>query len=305
MIVVFSPGYHIDIGAHVFPTRKYQLLYDRIRAAHADAGFVQPQPATWEQLASVHTSEYLNKLQTGDFELSELAQLEVPWSPHVVEGFRLMTGGTIEAARLAMELAPPPAVFNNRRVFHIGGGFHHAFGSHGEGFCLFNDVAVAIRLLLAEGAITNATVIDLDVHHGNGTAFIFENDPRVFTYSMHQQHNYPVHKPRGSLDVGLPDGAGDDLYLARLSETLPLAFQNAPNLVFYLAGADPFEDDQLGGLALTKNGLRERDRLVLQTCTTADVPIVILLAGGYARRLDDTVDIHFATFEEAKGRLPS
>ena len=290
MIVVYSGGYHIDIGTHVFPTLKYQRLFDRIRTAHPHSAFVEPQPASWEQLASVHTPEYLTKLQTGDFELSELAQLEVPWSPQVVEGFRLMAGGTIEAAWLALETSG---------AFHVGGGFHHAFANHGEGFCLFNDVAVAIKLLLTQAAIERAAVIDLDVHHGNGTAFIFEREPRVFTLSLHQQHNYPAHKPRGSLDVGLPDGAGDELYLDRLEAVLPQVVSHAPQIAFYLAGADPYEDDQLGGLALTKSGLRVRDRMVLDACSRAGIPLVVLLAGGYARRLDDTVDIHFATFEEA------
>ena len=291
MIVVHSPRYHIDIGSHVFPTRKYSLLHDRIRASSMEANVVEPQAATWQQLATVHSGEYLTKLQSGTFEWNELALLEVPWSPEVVEGFRLMTGGTIDAAYFAHETGRPG--------FHIGGGFHHAFASHGEGFCLFNDVAIAIRLLLGNGVLERAAVIDLDVHHGNGTAFIFESDPRVFTFSMHQEHNYPVHKPRGSLDVGLADGTGDDAYLARLHASLPEVMAFAPQIVFYLAGADPFEDDQLGGLALTKSGLRQRDRVVLDACGTLGVPVVILLAGGYARRIEDTVDIHYATYEEA------
>jgi acetoin utilization deacetylase AcuC-like enzyme len=181
----------------------------------------------------------------------------------------------------------------------VGGGFHHAFADHGEGFCLFNDVAVAIRLLQTRTAIDRAVVIDLDVHHGNGTAFIFENDPRVFTFSMHQQHNYPLFKPRGSLDVGLADATGDEIYLSRLTEALPRVVAHAPQLAFYLAGADPYESDQLGGLALTKSGLRRRDRLVLDACESAGIPVVTVLAGGYARRVEDTVDIHYATFEEA------
>jgi acetoin utilization deacetylase AcuC-like enzyme len=290
MIVVYAGGYHIDIGTHVFPTLKYQRLFERIRAAHPETAFVEPQPASWEQLATVHTSEYLRKLQTGDFELAELAQLEVPWSPEVVEGFRLMTGGTIEAAWLALETSS---------AFHIGGGFHHAFADHGEGFCLFNDVAVAIRLLLTQSAAERAAVIDLDVHHGNGTAKVFASDTRVFTLSLHQEHNYPAHKPRGTLDVGLPDGTNDELYLNRLEAALPKVINHAPQIAFYLAGADPYEDDQLGGLSLTKSGLRIRDRMVLDACGRAGIPLVVLLAGGYARRLEDTVDIHFATFEEA------
>jgi acetoin utilization deacetylase AcuC-like enzyme len=291
MIVVYSAGYSIDIGSHVFPTRKYHLLHERIRAANVDANVVEPQAATWEQLATVHSGAYLTKLQTGAFDWNELALLEIPWSPDVVEGFRLMTGGTIEAAYFALETGRP--------AFHVGGGFHHAFASHGEGFCVFNDVAVAARLLLDAGVLERVAVIDLDVHHGNGTAFIFENDPRVFTFSMHQEHNYPIHKPRGWLDVGLPDGTGDDAYLERLGLALPQVMSQAPQILFYLAGADPFEDDQLGGLALTKSGLRHRDRLVLDAGKTAGVPVVILLAGGYARRLEDTIDIHYATYEEA------
>lgn len=291
MIVVYSAKYHIDIGSHVFPTRKYHLLHDRIRSSNLNPNLVEPQAAHWEQLAIVHSAEYLIKLKTGSFEWNELALLEIPWSPEVVEGFRLMTGGTIEAAYFALETGRPG--------FHIGGGFHHAFANHGEGFCIFNDVAVAVRLLLNEGAIQRAAVIDLDVHHGNGTAFIFENEPSVFTFSMHQEHNYPMHKPQGTLDVGLPDGTGDDLYLDRLRASLPKVMSFAPQIVFYLAGADPFEDDQLGGLALSKSGLRHRDRIVLDACNAAAIPVVILLAGGYARRVEDTVDIHYATYEEA------
>jgi acetoin utilization deacetylase AcuC-like enzyme len=293
MIVVYSPAYHVDIGVHVFPTRKYGLVYERIRASGVNVSLVEPQPASWQQLAAVHSSEYLTKLQTGGFELYELAQLEVPWSPEVVEGFRLMTGGTIEAADRALSTAP------SAPVFHIGGGFHHAFANHGEGFCLFNDVAVAIRLLTNDKRIDRAAVIDLDVHHGNGTAFIFENDPRVFTFSMHQQYNYPEHKPRGSLDIGLADGTGDAAYLAELKGAFPQVVAHAPQIAFYLAGADPYEDDQLGGLGLTKSGLRARDRTVIKACAEAKIPLVVLLAGGYARHLQDTVDLHYATFEEA------
>lgn len=291
MIVVFSPKYHIDIGAHVFPTLKYQRLHDRIRASGASAEVIEPAPASWDDLALVHTPEYLKKTQTGDFSLGELAQLEVPWSPEVVDGFRLMTGGTIEAARLAGE--------RSSQIFHIGGGFHHAFSDHGEGFCFFNDVAVAIRVLARDGLIRRAAIIDLDVHHGNGTARIFEHDPTVYTFSMHQHLNYPAEKPPGALDVGLPDGADDELYLRRLEAALPVVMAFAPQIVFYLAGADPYEDDQLGGLALSRAGLRLRDRRVLIACALHRVPVVILLAGGYARRLEETVDIHFATFEEA------
>jgi acetoin utilization deacetylase AcuC-like enzyme len=203
--IVYSPRYHIDIGRHVFPTNKYRLVYERIQQSHPETPVIEPDPAAWEELGLVHTPEYLHKIRTGSLDLEELAQLEIPWAPETVEGFRLMTGGTLTAARLAVNDTSAPAPI----VFHIGGGFHHAFANHGEGFCLFNDVAVAIRMLQAAARVERAAVIDLDVHHGNGTAVIFERDPRVFTFSMHQQHNYPMHRPRGSLDIGLADGASD------------------------------------------------------------------------------------------------
>jgi len=291
MTVVYSPRYHIDIGRHVFPTRKYQLVYARLLSAGiiAPSDVVAPQPASWEELALAHTHEYLAKLRDGSLTDEEAAQLELPWSLEMVDGFRTMVGGTIETARLA--------VAARAVVAHIGGGLHHAFANHGEGFCAFNDVAVAIRVLQREG-VERVGVIDLDVHHGNGTAFIFESDPRVFTFSMHQQHNYPMWKPRGSLDIGLADGTGDSEYLGLLKDALPAVMASAPDLLFYLAGADPYEDDQLGGLRLTRDGLRARDRLVIQQARQGSVPMAVVLAGGYARSVDDTVNIHVATVED-------
>jgi acetoin utilization deacetylase AcuC-like enzyme len=294
MNVVYSPRYHVDIGAHVFPTRKYQLVHARLLEAGivTQADVIDPQPASWDDLALVHTSEYLEKIRHGTLTRDDLAQLELPWSPEMVEGFRTMVGGTIEAAR--------HAVAQRAVVAHIGGGLHHAFANHGEGFCPFNDVAVAIRVLQRDGErVERAAVIDLDVHHGNGTAFLFESDPRVFTFSMHQQLNYPMWKPRGSLDIGLADGTSDEQYLRHLEESLPKVLGSDPQCVFYLAGADPYEDDQLGGLRLTSSGLRRRDRLVIEAVGRAGVPLVITLAGGYARQLEDTVAIHVATIEEA------
>jgi acetoin utilization deacetylase AcuC-like enzyme len=295
MQIVYSPRYHIDIGAHVFPTIKYERLWGRVeQLGHARRDeMIEPEPATWDELALVHTDEYLEKIRTGTLSLEELAQLELPWSTSVVEGFRLMTGGTIAAARRIVGKSEPAA------LLHIGGGFHHAFANHGEGFCLFNDVAVAIRILQKESALARAAVVDCDVHHGNGTAFIFERDPSVFTFSIHQQHNYPMFKPRSALDIGLPDRVTDDEYHAKLSAALPTVFASKPDVVFYLAGADPFEGDQLGGLALTRAGLLERDRLVFDACAAANRPVVVTLAGGYARRLEDTVAIHRATIELA------
>jgi acetoin utilization deacetylase AcuC-like enzyme len=298
MNIIYSPRYQIDVGAHVFPTRKYRLVYERLIACKLvdRARVIEPDPATWEELALVHTREYLAKLRDGSLSSDDIALLELPWSEELVEGFRVMVGGTVTAARVACGLDgrsdDPVAV-------HIGGGLHHGFPNHGEGFCPFNDVAVAIRVLQAHG-VERAAIIDLDVHHGNGTALIFDSDRRVFTFSMHQQHNYPDWKPRGSLDIGLPDGTGDEPFLARLEEALPLVMANDPGCVFYLAGADPYEDDQLGGLRLTKEGLRRRDRLVVDAVHGSNVPLVVTLAGGYARRVEDTVAIHVATVEEAR-----
>jgi acetoin utilization deacetylase AcuC-like enzyme len=315
--VVYSARYHIDIGRHVFPTRKYSLVHAALieRGVIQPSDCVEPEPASWDALALVHTDEYLDKMRAGTLSPEDQVQLELPWSAEMVEGFRLMVGGTIGAASIACGLVhddrtQSPRNTQNQGVFsagsassalnvvHIGGGLHHAFPNHGEGFCPFNDVAIAARVLQARG-IERIAIVDLDVHHGNGTAFTFESDPRVFTCSMHQQHNYPMWKPSGSLDIGLPDGAHDATYLHELEKALPRVMGHAPQCVFYLAGADPYEDDQLGGLRLTKDGLRRRDRLVIDAVTSADVPLVIVLAGGYARRVEDTVAIHVATIEEA------
>ncbi len=290
--VVCSARYQVDIGPHVFPTRKYSLILDRVLEAHLvqPSNFIEPELASWSDLALVHTSEYLGKMRDGTLSPDEITRLELPWSVGMVEAFRLMTGGTIEAA---VQACRDCAV-----VCHIGGGLHHAFPNHGEGFCPFNDVAVAARVLQARG-LERIAIVDLDVHHGNGTAFTFESDPRVFTFSMHQQHNYPVWKPRGSLDIGLPDGTHDASYLDQLQAALPAVMGHRPECVFYLAGADPYEDDQLGGLRMTKEGLRRRDRLVIDAARQARLPLVVVLAGGYARRIDDTVAIHTATVAEA------
>jgi acetoin utilization deacetylase AcuC-like enzyme len=301
--IVYSARYHIDIGPHVFPTRKYQLVHARLVESGlvSPSEVVQPCPASWEDLALVHTADYLDAMRQGTLSPEDTAQLELPWSQEMVEGFRLMVGGTVEAALIACDL-------KESAVCHLGGGLHHAFPNHGEGFCPFNDVAVAVRVLQRRG-LSRVAVVDLDVHHGNGTAFIFnprgasapgeDADGCVFTFSMHQQHNYPMWKPRGSLDIGLPDGTGDASFLRELERALPRVLAHRPECVFYLAGADPYKDDQLGGLRLTKEGLRQRDRMVVSAVRGAGIPLVVTLAGGYARRVEDTVDIHVATIEEA------
>ena len=312
MRVIYSPRYEVDLGPHVFPTRKYGLVHRQLldsqllgpsrlrRTGAGDVGGAGP---------SAHNRVPGQGSRDGSFTPEELALLELPWSAGIVEGFRTMTGGTATAAAMVCGFDRDPELSSNkvgerrdgsdsRIVCHIGGGLHHAFANHGEGFCLFNDVAVAVRLLQASG-LQRFAIVDLDVHHGNGTAFIFESDPRVFTFSMHQQLNYPMWKPRGSLDIGLADGTSDEQYLRHLEESLPKVMGSDPQCVFYLAGADPYEDDQLGGLRLTSGGLRRRDRLVIEAVGRAGVPLVITLAGGYARQLEDTVAIHVATIEEA------
>lgn len=296
MIIAYSDRYRVDIGAHVFHMGKYALVRDMLMSRHvAGPGhFIEPEPASWDDLALVHDQAYLAKARSGEFRSSELALLELPWSPEATEGFRLMAGGTIAAARAALASTAP-----FRAAANLGGGFHHAFPSHGEGFCLFNDVAVAIRVLQRDGLIARAAVIDVDVHQGNGTAFTFEGDPSVFTFSIHQEGNYPHIKPKGSLDVGLPDGADDHEYLHALERALPTVFASRPDLIVYVAGADAFLEDQLGGLNLSFEGLRGRDFAVFDAARSAGVPVVIVLAGGYARRVEDTAAIHAATIEEA------
>jgi acetoin utilization deacetylase AcuC-like enzyme len=283
--VVYSPRYEIKLPGHVWPTDKYRLIAEQLPS---EVEWREPREASWDDLALVHTSEYLAKIREDRLTANEIATLELPWYPALADGFRLMVGGTCDAARAALDRG---------LAAHLGGGLHHAFANHGEGFCPLNDVAVAIRVLQRDCGIRRAAVIDCDVHHGNGTAMIFERDPSVFTFSIHQQHNYPVFKPRSDLDVGIEDGADDQMYLAALSGALPRVLESRPQLAVYLAGADPFEADRLGGLAVTKAGLAERDRLVIEACRKAGVPVAMALSGGYAADVRDTVDIHVRTVE--------
>jgi acetoin utilization deacetylase AcuC-like enzyme len=294
LFLVYSPDYHfVTLGDHVFPMLKYEAVYRELRA-RGGFEFLTPEPASWTDLALVHTAEFLRKVRTNTLTAMEIRRLELPWSVRVMEQLRLMTGGTLAAARAAIEPSSGGVAGN------IGGGFHHAFDDHGEGFCLFNDVALAIRLLQRDGRIHRAAVIDCDAHHGNGTAALFQRDERVFTFSMHAEHNYPAFKPRGSLDIGLESGVGDREYLDRLRGALPAVVGSQPDIAFYVAGGDVHHDDQIGGLGLTSAAARERDRLVLASCRDAAIPVVIVLAGGYPRSLDTLVQIHCATFEEAR-----
>jgi acetoin utilization deacetylase AcuC-like enzyme len=239
----------------------------------------------------VHDADYLRKIYAGALSVPEQQVLEVPFSPALREAAWICAGGSALAARLAMERGI---------AVHLGGGFHHAYPDHGEGFCLINDVAIAIRVLAREGIAERAAVIDLDVHHGNGTAAIFRDDPSVFTFSMHQENNYPSVKPPSNLDVGLADGTGDDAYLRLLEHHLSAQLaRHQPDLVFYLAGADPYRFDQLGGLGLTIAGLKRRDEMVFERALAAGAGVAVCLAGGYAVRTDDTVEIHCNTVRAA------
>ena len=316
--LIYSDEYYLPIGQHVFPAEKYRLVHHNLiesgKAAAED--FVTPQPARDEDILLVHTPGYVRKLKTGTLSEREEMLLEVPYSPELVRAFWLAAGGSILAADRAID---------DGIAINIGGGFHHAFPDHGEGFCMIHDVAVAIRRMQRENRIRTAMTVDCDVHQGNGTAAIFTgtrtppttNDPLpssgpailgkrpivrethagdVFTISLHQENNYPPSKPPSSIDVDLPDGIGDDDYLAWLDNALSSGLRRfQPDLICYIAGADPYREDQLGGLSLTIEGLKKRDELVFRVAKAQGIPVMVTYAGGYARRVEDTVTIHCNT----------
>ncbi|MCU1236828.1 MAG: histone deacetylase superfamily [Candidatus Solibacter sp.] len=292
--LVYHERYDLNLGEHVFPSRKFKWLHDRMlhtRFAQPE-DFEAPEPATDDDVRLVHDADYVARLRSGTLSYQEILRLEIPYSRQMVEAFWQAAGGSILAARLALR---------DGIGFNIGGGFHHAFPAHGEGFCAINDIAIAVRRLQADGLIRRAMVVDCDVHHGNGTAAVFANDQSVFTLSIHQFNNYPSEKPLSSLDIHLPDGTEDAEYLHRLGNGYRAALAMfKPELVMYVAGADPYREDQLGGLQLTFDGLMERDRLVIGTALTHDIPVAIVLAGGYAESVEDTITIHANTAAVAK-----
>jgi acetoin utilization deacetylase AcuC-like enzyme len=313
--LVYSDGYYLPIGQHVFPAEKYRRVQRRLieTGVAGPEDFITPEPASDEDILLVHTPEYVKKLKTRTLSAMEELQLEVPFSPELVKAFWLAAGGSILAAENAM---------TDGVAVNIGGGFHHAFPDHGEGFCMIHDVAVAIRRLQRDNKIQTAMTVDCDVHHGNGTATIFAgtrtmSEPLpssapsvlgrkplmrgaptgdVFTISLHQENNYPASKPPSSIDVDLPDGITDDDYLAWLDNALSSGLrQFTPDLICYIAGADPYREDQLGGLALTVEGLKKRDELVFRAARAQGIPVMVTYAGGYAQRVEDTVTIHCNT----------
>jgi len=297
MRCAFHTDYFLPLPpAHPFPMAKYSLLCARLLrdGVIPTEDLIRPVEANIDSLRLVHTFEYLDLLAAGALDAAAVRKLGVPWSPALWRRSRLAAQGTLEAARAALE---------DGLAGNLAGGTHHAFPSHGEGFCVLNDVAIAIRVLQSEGRIHRALVIDLDVHQGNGTAAIFEGDAGVFTFSMHGERNYPTHKMRSTLDIGLPDGVGDEEYLGLLEQNLTGILANFPaDFVFYLAGVDIVQGDRYGRLALTDMGLRRRERHVLETCRRAGLPVAITIAGGYAATPERTAELHAIVFEEARAR---
>jgi acetoin utilization deacetylase AcuC-like enzyme len=292
--LIYDHRYDLNLGDHVFPSQKYRLIHERLLhgGIAQSSDFLSPQAARDEDVLRVHTPDYVRKLKTGSLSYAEVLQLEVPYSQELIEACWLAAGGSILAGQKALQ---------DGWSANVGGGFHHACPDHGEGFCVIHDVAIAIRRLQHDKAIERVMVIDTDVHHGNGTATIFAADKNVFTLSIHQLRNYPFVKPPSTMDINLPDGVGDENYLAILDEHLRKAFSDfAPQIIFYVAGADPYREDQLGGLSLTMEGLAHRDALVMDYARKNKCPLVITLAGGYARRVEDTVAIHVGTIVAAR-----
>lgn len=314
--LVYSEKYFLPIGEHVFRADKFRLVIERLmqHGVVDRSDLIEPSPASEQDILLVHSPHYVNKLMEGSLTAREELQMEIPYSPQVVDAFLLHTGGSILAAERALQ---------DGICMNIGGGFHHAFPDHGEGFCMINDIAVAIRVMQKRGCIRRAMTVDCDVHQGNGTAAIFSKPAQsaptlpsaspqtitsgrgemlqggcrdVFTISLHQENNYPYAKPPSSIDVNLPDGCSDDEYLAWLDNALSSGLrQFEPELICYVAGADPFREDQLGGLNLTLEGLKRRDELVFRAARARGIPILVTYAGGYAIHVEDTVAIHCNT----------
>ena len=292
--VIYHPRYDLNLGAHVFPSQKFRLIHELLlqEGIAAPGEVLEPAAAGDDDVLRVHTPEWVGKLKNGTLTSSEVMKLEVPYSPELVRAVWLATGGSILAGQLALR---------DGFACNLSGGFHHAHAGHGEGFCAINDVAVAIRRLQSDGAIKKAIVVDTDVHHGNGTAHIFREDPSVFTLSIHQENNYPAHKPPSDLDLGLPDAVEDEEYLAALLPAVARVLDDfCPEILFYVGGADPYAEDQLGGLRLSKSGLKARDKGVFFAARSRHIAVATTLAGGYARRVEDTVRIHANTIVAAE-----
>ncbi|HET9479146.1 MAG TPA: histone deacetylase [Pyrinomonadaceae bacterium] len=294
MQVFYTPRYYADIGdGHIFPIRKFEFVRDRLLAEGTlhPHELVEPSPAAIEHVRLVHTEDYVSRLCAGALTAKELRRLGLPWSESLVRRSFYASGGTIAAAHAALV---------DGYASNLAGGTHHAFADRGEGFCVFNDVAIAIRVLRKEGRIRRAAIVDCDVHQGNGTATIFAENQDTFTFSVHGANNYPLFKARSNLDIELPDGTTDREYLDCLTSQLPAVLATEPDIVFYLAGADPYAGDKLGRLALTIDGLRQRDVFVLRECYEREVPVVTVMSGGYGKDINDTIEIHCNTIRMVK-----
>jgi acetoin utilization deacetylase AcuC-like enzyme len=294
MRVFYTSKYYADIGdAHIFPIRKFELVRDQlIREGTLQADdLVEPAPADIDDVLLVHSTDYVTRLCDGTLSEKEIRRLGLPWSESLVRRSFYAVGGTIAAALHSLE---------EGYASNLAGGTHHAYADHGAGFCVLNDVAIAIRSLRSRRLIRRAAIIDCDVHQGDGTATVFAEDDETFTFSIHGANNYPLFKAKSRLDVELPDRTTNAAYLRVLSENLAVVFQHDPDIIFYLAGADPYEHDKLGKLALTIDGLKARDAMVLRACYEREVPVTTVMSGGYGKQIGDTVEIHCNTIRSVK-----
>ena len=294
MHVFYTPRYYADIGAgHVFPIRKFELVRNKLLAEGTlqPDELIEPDPASVEDVLLVHTDDYVSRLCNGSLTAKEIRRLGLPWSESLVRRSFYAVGGTLAATRASLA---------EGYSSNLAGGTHHSFPDRGEGFCVLNDVAIAVRAMRARNLIRRAAIVDCDVHQGNGTATIFSGDTDTFTFSIHGTNNYPLFKAQSSLDVELSDGAGDKEYLECLAHHLPTVFAHDPDIVFYLAGADPYAGDKLGRLALSIDGLRTRDEFVLRECYEREAPVVTVMSGGYGKDINDTIEIHCNTIRIVK-----
>lgn len=293
MKIVYSDGYHVDIGRHVFPTKKYRLTYEYLlrEGIAREQDFLNSEPASDKDILLFHTRNYLKKLHNNSLSPLDIASLEMPFSPELFRAARLGVGGTILAGQIARK---------DGIGINLGGGFHHALPDHGKGFCVLNDIVIGLRRLQKEGKIVRGLIIDCDLHQGNGTAVAFAEDKNVFTFSIHQECIYPFPKEKSSLDIGLTDSIGDKEYLGHLQSNIPRIIEEfRPELILYVAGADPYQNDQLGSLSLSIPGLIARDKFVIGEALSRGIPIVVVMGGGYAVKLEDTVLIHANTVKAA------
>jgi acetoin utilization deacetylase AcuC-like enzyme len=299
MKVFYSDRFVLPLpDGHRFPMLKYSMLRERVAASSicGPGELMEPDAVTDEQILRAHDAGYLRRVASGTLTEKEVRRIGFPWSERMVERSRRASGGTVGACLAALE---------EGFAANLAGGTHHAFAHRGEGYCVFNDSAIAARAVQAAGLVDRVVIVDTDVHQGNGTASILEGDPTVFTFSIHGEKNFPFHKERSDIDIPLPDGADDGAYLDALNSGLERSLDAADaELAIYLAGADPFVGDRLGRLSVTKAGLAERDRIVLEGCRERGIPVAVTMAGGYSEHIPDIVDVHFQSISRAARMSP-